>query len=381
METLHANDGQSRHLVPFFLPPVAVLEMTYKCNHKCLFCSCPWYAPGTGPARLRKKFKTHKELSVEQWKEVIDKCCASGVTNIAFTGGEPLLKKGIFEIIEYAASRTVHQPETDTGKLEIKTMSPSLFLLSNGLAMTTDVLELCKRLNINLSMSLPGLETFRRHTGRDNAASVLSWFEKARQMGVSTTVGITVTALNISRLYENIAAAFVAGADNLLMNRFLPGGRGLKYRDQLELSIDQVRQMLDTAEEVLQVADRNGSVGTELPKCLVDLEPYKRLQVATRCSAGVEFFVVGPSGYLRVCNHSPVRLNHVDQLEEVKGHPYWKQFVLKDYLPAGCSGCRQATTCDGGCREAAHIVGGTLDAPDPAMADFTSPFNSCSSEE
>ena len=26
------------------LPSVAVLEMTYRCNHACRFCSCPWFA-------------------------------------------------------------------------------------------------------------------------------------------------------------------------------------------------------------------------------------------------------------------------------------------------------------------------------------------------
>lgn len=28
----------------FGLPPVAALELTYRCNHQCLFCSCPWEA-------------------------------------------------------------------------------------------------------------------------------------------------------------------------------------------------------------------------------------------------------------------------------------------------------------------------------------------------
>jgi len=150
---------------------------------------------------------------------------------------------------------------------------------------------------------------------------------------VATTVGVTVTRRNIHELYETIAEALLAGADTLLMNRFLPGGRGLEYADDLTLSRDQLTEMLDTAEEVLQSANRNGSVGTELPKCMVDESKYERLTVGTRCSAALDFFVVDPSGYTRVCNHSTVRLVHVDQIEDLKQDPYWRQFTMKDYLP------------------------------------------------
>ena len=85
-------------------------------------------------------------------------------------------------------------------------------------------------------------------------------------------------------------------------------------------------------------------------------------------SAALDFFVVDPSGYVRVCNHSPVRLGHVRAIEFVKTHPYWKRFVVKDYLPGACRTCADRVCCDGGCREAAHIVGGAVDSLDPAFA-------------
>ena len=37
-------DSTTRRLAPSFLPATAVLEMTYRCSHACLFCSCPWFA-------------------------------------------------------------------------------------------------------------------------------------------------------------------------------------------------------------------------------------------------------------------------------------------------------------------------------------------------
>jgi radical SAM protein with 4Fe4S-binding SPASM domain len=84
----------------------------------------------------------------------------------------------------------------------------------------------------------------------------------------------------------------------------------------------------------------------------------------------LSFFVVGPEGNIRVCNHSPIRLEHISEIEKVKDNPYWKKFVFKEYLPGVCGACPEMFNCDGGCREAAHIVGGEIDSVDPVLREF-----------
>jgi radical SAM protein with 4Fe4S-binding SPASM domain len=360
------ENTQSR-LAPSFLPATAVLEMTYRCNHTCLFCSCPWFDEEGSFTRL-------PELTVGEWKSVIRRLTELGVCDLAFTGGEPLLKDGLFEIMEFAASCEAEHVETVDGSLRSRHGPPSLHLLSNGSAMTREVLEFCRRFSVQLSMSLPGLSTFREHTGGGDPDVILRWFQEAKAGGGITLVaGVTVTRRNLSELYETISAALLAGADQLLMNRFLPGGRGIRHAAELMLSRDQITQMLETAEEALRDAGRHGNVGTELPKCVVDKSRYRQLQVGTRCSAGLSFFAIDPSGYVRACNHSPVRLVHFREVGKLRTHPYWKRFTQKDYLPASCVSCPMTNDCDGGCREAAHICGGSLDSPDPCLVTSTSP--------
>ncbi|MGD0093954.1 MAG: radical SAM protein [Planctomycetota bacterium] len=354
------SDRVTSRLAPSFLPTTAVLEMTYRCNHACLFCSCPWFASGNG-------FDVREELAPHEWQAIIRKLCEMGVNNFAFTGGEPLLKEGLEEIVEFAAACETEFIETQDGALVSRRGPPNLYLLSNGKALRQEILELCRKHRMNLSLSLPGLATFSEHTAGGDPRNVLRWFRAAHAQGVTTTVGVTVTRKNIHELYETIAEALLAGADTLLMNRFLPGGRGIRYARELELNVAEIGQMLDTAEKVLRTANRYGSVGTELPKCIVDASRYERLKVGTRCSAALDFFVIDPSGYVRACNHSPVRLNHFREIEQVKLHPYWKRFTQKDYLPRSCAPCSLAGQCDGGCREAAHIVGGQPDSPDPVL--------------
>jgi len=122
---------------PSFLPATAVLEMTYRCNHACLFCSCPWYC-------ARGDFEVREELTVADWRPVIERLCSLGVCNLAFTGGEPLLKEGLSALIEHAAACTAEHIETEHGRLVSRFEPPNLYLLSNGKAMNSDILRLCR---------------------------------------------------------------------------------------------------------------------------------------------------------------------------------------------------------------------------------------------
>ncbi|MDR1881819.1 MAG: radical SAM protein [Prevotella sp.] len=344
-----------------FLPTTAILEITGACNHRCIFCSCPWEA-----AKFNG-FESKSELSVGEWKTLIDMLCERGVNNIVFSGGEALLRKGIFEIIEYAASKTVTRIETENGQLIREEKPLKLYLISNGTAITKKILAFLQRHHVQLSISLPGLSTLKEHTGSGNPDHILSKFRMAHEMGMYTVVNVTVTKKNLFELYHILSAAFLAGADQLLLNRFLPGGRGLSYEKELMLNVHEVRQMLDIAEEALTDAGRFGDIGTELPKCIVDKEKYKQLSIGTRCSAAIGFFVISPDGFVRVCNHSTVKLEHFTQMDMLPNHPYWKKFTMKDYLPASCIHCSQMGDCDGGCREAAHIYNGAIDSLDPLL--------------
>ena len=78
------------------LPPVAVLELTYRCNHACRFCSCPWFGGMMTPT---------PEMDVAEWKRLIAAYAEIGVTQFSFTGGEALMKEGCLELLGFAAAR------------------------------------------------------------------------------------------------------------------------------------------------------------------------------------------------------------------------------------------------------------------------------------
>lgn len=70
------------------------IHITEKCNYRCKYCFA--------------KFDDFSEPSVETWKRIIDNCISSGqIDSFNFAGGEPLLYKGLSELIEYIALKGI----------------------------------------------------------------------------------------------------------------------------------------------------------------------------------------------------------------------------------------------------------------------------------
>lgn len=334
-------------------PTSAVLELTYKCNHACKFCSCPWYAPNN-------RYPKGDELSIDEWKIIIDKLYFHGVQHFTISGGECLLYKDLPEILRY-----IHR------KNEEYHLPQSIVLISNGLAMSDSFLQLFKETGVHLSISLPGFDTFEYHTGVNNKDGVLRWFRKAAELNITTTLNVTVTKKNIHELYETIAEGIVNGATSVLLNRFLPGGRGLIYEDDLLLSVEQLNEMLDVAEEVLSTSNRNGFIGTEFPKCIIkNPDRYKHISIGTYCAAAKEFFVIGPSGEIRVCNHSPRIVGNMLSDPIITDLEYWNMFAESEYGPKVCNPCKYLPICDCGCREVANIKTGCVSEVEPSLANY-----------
>jgi len=77
-------------LMPYPFPVAMTFAVTYRCQCNCVHCSAG------------NHLKTNdKELSTEEAKKLIDDAQKLGVTIIAFTGGEPMLREDIFELISY----------------------------------------------------------------------------------------------------------------------------------------------------------------------------------------------------------------------------------------------------------------------------------------
>lgn len=90
------------------LPFLVNWVITYRCNFKCKYCSI-WN-------------KNLEELNTKQVLFTIDKLSKCGTKAIAFSGGEPLLREDIKEIIEYCSQKGIYTKLTTNGSLVQKKM-------------------------------------------------------------------------------------------------------------------------------------------------------------------------------------------------------------------------------------------------------------------
>ena len=203
------------------LPEAVALELTYRCNHRCVFCSCPW----------ESHVPVEPELTTDCWKRVMGVLASRGVKTITFTGGEPLLKEGIEDLALHANA-----------------LGTNICLISNGRAMTKEMLGFLHEHKVNLSISVPGINTFEEQTGYDGVEHVMALFKECQRLDMKATANITVSKINLHELYETAAYSLINGADYILLNRFLPGGRGLENENFL-LTGDETNKALEIVEE------------------------------------------------------------------------------------------------------------------------------------
>ncbi|MFC1711287.1 radical SAM protein [Patescibacteria group bacterium] len=98
---------KKKKLLPNKMGPINVSwHITFECNYDCLFC----FRPNFGG-----------ECSLDEAKKIIDKLAKAGLKKISWGGGEPLLWKGMYELIEYTHNLGISTMLITNGELLDKT--------------------------------------------------------------------------------------------------------------------------------------------------------------------------------------------------------------------------------------------------------------------
>ncbi len=327
-----------------------VFEVIGDCNHACRHCYNAWRAPGRPAAA--------EPLGTAETLAMVDRMIAeTGANLVTLTGGEPMLRADIHEIVDHLFAG-----------------GQSLNLISNGSLLDEPTIE---RLAGKISIfELPLLGADRalhdRVSGRtgafDDVTAAIANCKAAGQMVVCVFVA---TRENLPAWTDMYELAFALGADGLMFNRFNPGGTGVKHVEQLQASPEELSAALDSAETLI---DRYGlpvSCSIPMPPCLFDHTRWPHLSFGF-CAAGTDraYYTLDPVGNVRPCNHSETVLGNIrtQSFRSMARGRVMKTF--KAARPALCAGCRLEATCQGGCKAAAEVCCGALDAPDPFLAAY-----------
>lgn len=306
----------------------AVVEVTPRCNLACMFCYNPWRCVDVNaPA----------PLSIEALLKACLRFASSpGVGWMTFTGGEPLLRDDLEELVRWTQAAAPHL---------------RLGLATNGLLLTDERLASLIAAGVT-HLELPLLTTdpgeYREMTGVDAHAAARAALARA------AAAPATLTAAVLLRpgvpLEDLIELAFALGADRVALNRFTPVGAGAVNRARFSLDREVLDDLLVRANHMAAALGIPVEAAIPVEPCLHDHARFPHLGFAP-CRCGEAKWAIDPAGNLKVCEQAEEALGSL--LEEdattLMERGAVAKFRAKSRFKA-CAGCGELSACGGGCR-------------------------------
>jgi len=354
------------HLLQFSTDkkPVVVWNITKQCNLKCLHC----YAKATaGPAP--------NELTHEEGLALLRDLKDFGVPVVLFSGGEPLMRPDLFELID----RTV-------------THGMRAVLSTNGTLITPEVAQSLKTLSLSyVGLSLDGIgPTHDKFRGLSGAfAAALAGVRHCQEAGLKVGLRFTVSRLN----YQEVSAIFDLVEDynipRICFYHLVYAGRGTKLveealthtetRELVDLICARTRRLFDAGQSVEVLTVDNHADGPYLYLKLLQEDPQRAaevlvlLQMNEGNNSGRGIGCVSWDGevhadqFWRHHSFGNVRRRLFSQIwSDMSDELLARLKNKKRYVTGRCAACRWLDLCAGNLRVRAEALTGDLWAPDPA---------------
>jgi PqqA peptide cyclase len=327
-------------------PPLALLaELTHRCPLRCPYCS--------NPLELSR---ASAELDTATWCRVFDEAAALGVLQVHFSGGEPLVRRDLVELVAHAAKAGLY----------VNLITSGIGLGAHRLAGLVEAgLE-----HVQLSLQDSDPATGDRIAGlagaqqakRDAAALVCA-------AGLPLTVNAVVHRQNLERLEDIVDLALSLGAERLEVAHVQYYGWGLANRAGLLPS----RAQLDKATATVESA--RARLAGRLVIDYVVPDYYAHRPKACMGGWGRRFLNVTPAGKVLPCHAAETLPSlHFPTVAEASLSEIWyrsaafARFRGTAWMPEPCRSCERREIDWGGCRCQAFALTGDAARTDPACA-------------
>ena len=322
-------------------PLALIAEVTHRCPLHCVYCS--------NPLEMQK---AAAELSTDEWVRVFREAGKLGVLHLHLTGGEPLARVDLTELITGARA----------GGLYVNLITSGVGLSEQRLAALVEAgLE-----HIQLSFQDSQQAGADEIAGTRSHALKLQLARVIRQFKIAFTINVVVHRQNLDRLDGIIAMAEELGPDRLEVANVQYYGWALRNRDALlptRQQVEQSQRTLAGAEERLRGRIRIDYVAPDY---------YARYPKACMGGWGRRLLLLDPAGQALPCHAAGVIPGL--QFDNVRQHSLdwiWREsaafqrFRGEDWMPEPCRSCERRTEDFGGCRCQAFLLTGDAAATDP----------------
>lgn len=321
-------------------------DITGFCNLRCKHCRA-W------------KLTKANELSTKEGLNLLSQLKDLNVQFLNFSGGEPFLRKDIFELLDNARDFS------------------TLTITTNGTLLTKDKIKKLKSFkNIRVSVSMDGLKEFH-----DNFRQVAGTFDKALESiknltteNIRTSVRSTLTNSNQKEVLSVFKLVSKYNLESFNIRSVIPSGKA----DAL-LMPDNV-QYKDTIEKLMLFGENKGIPVISGDPILIPVFPqllgkvWEEMgqkvfsEICAGCIAGDTAIYIKPNGDVGVCSYIPLIAGNIREkslLKIINEEPLFKKLNdFRDKLKGKCGKCEFRDLC-GGCRAVALSLNKNLFAEDP----------------
>lgn len=344
--------------------PVVVWNATRRCNLQCIHC----YSSS-------QNVRYSDELNTDEGKRLISDLASFGSPVLLFSGGEPLLRKDLPELVQFAV---------DKGMRAV--------ISTNGTLITKDKARVFSKIGLSyVGVSIDGMkkthDLFRGVKGAYDAA--LRGIRNCQDAGIKVGVRFTITGKNYSEIPALFDFIEKENIPRACFYHLVYSGRGSALIEE-DLSHTETRKVVDV------IMDRTRDL----------FERGMSKEILT-----VDNHADGPYIYLRLLKEDPKRAEEVLELlkmnegnnsgrgigcvswdGEVYADQFWRNISFgnvrkrpfskiwldtsnelmaqlkdkKSHVKGRCATCRWLDVCGGNFRARAESVSGDIWAPDPA---------------
>jgi PqqA peptide cyclase len=329
---------------PISNPLALVAELTHRCPLHCVYCSNPLELTARG-----------RELSADSWARVFREAAELGVLQVDFTGGEPLARPDLGEIIRSTRGAGLYAS-----------------LISSGLPL--DEKRLAELVDAGLDhfqLSFQGAEenSAREFSGTSTHAQKLRVAEWVKRHRIALTLNFVIHRGNLHQLEDMIA----------LTERISPGRvefahvqyYGWAFANRARLL--PTRAQLDRSLEILKSAEERlrGRVKVEF----VVPDYYAKYPKPCMGGWGRKVLLVKPNGDVLPCHAANVLPGMAfENVEQHSLRQIWEESAAfqkyrgVDWMPELCRDCDRREQDFGGCRCQAFLLAQDATATDPVCS-------------
>jgi PqqA peptide cyclase len=335
--------------------PYALLaEITYRCPLHCPYCSNPVAVSlREAPRRPQGDGYTNGELTTDEWKRVIREAAALGVLQIGFSGGEPLSRRDLAELICAAREANLYTN-----------------LITSGIGLDDDRVPALRNAgldSIQLSLQSDESTLADKIAGARAHKRKLDVAAKIRAAGIPLSLNFVIHRQNIDRLEQIIDLAEALGPERVELANVQFYGWAFRNRAALLPTGEQVNR----AREIATAAKERLAGKIDLFYVLPDY--YETRPKPCLNGWGQRYLTVNPTGDVLPCPTASsampdlpfenVRARNLDWIW--RESESFNRFRGTEWMPEPCRSCSQREIDFGGCRCQAALLTGNAANTDP----------------